>query len=522
MRINGWCEKNRCLLALLREKLPFSRQGEKGFVLWVRKMKAKKAGVCALVLMCTVSAPLAKESIPDNTRAAARNMKLVGYNDLQGRSAFLPVIVEQGGRWLAYVGHQGGEAVNSLTGKKEGNGTSILDVTDPRRPKYLHHIPTESREQAGSGGEGSGALAVQVCAGKDLPKGERGKFYMLRSVGRESQEMWDVTDPANPARIAVVVDKLKSTHVNWWECDTGIAYINAGLPDWQVRRITQVYDLSDPVKPVLIRNFGLPGQQPGAPKPPSVRWRDGHGPFSTGPQGNRLYFGYGNIGDGAFQIVDRQKLLTGPPEPTAENLLYPQIAFMSAGKRQAVHGVYPLLGMDIAEFAKSAKGRVRDFLLVMPEAIESECREEPQMMFVVDITNETEPFGVGNFRVPEKLGNFCTRGARFGAHSANTRLTPIFHKRVVFVAWFNAGVRAVDVRNPFELKEIGYYVPATTRNTAPSCVKEDGRQHCKTAIVTNAVEVDDRGYIYIADRNNTGMHILELTGAARKVANFGK
>jgi len=30
----------------------------------------------------------------------------------------------------------------------------------------------------------------------------------------------------------------------------------------------------------------------------------------------------------------------------------------------------------------------------------------------------------------------------------------------------------------------------------------------------------DRGYIYVADRTNTGLHILELTGAAREAANF--
>jgi len=40
------------------------------------------------------------------------------------------------------------------------------------------------------------------------------------------------------------------------------------------------------------------------------------------------------------------------------------------------------------------------------------------------------------------------------------------------------------------------------------------------AIQTNNVEVDDRGYIYIVDRANTGMHILEVTGAARRLANF--
>ena len=32
------------------------------------------------------------------------------------------------------------------------------------------------------------------------------------------------------------------------------------------------------------------------------------------------------------------------------------------------------------------------------------------------------------------------------------------------------------------------------------------------------METDDRGYIYVADRANTGLHILELTGEARRIA----
>jgi len=45
-------------------------------------------------------------------------------------------------------------------------------------------------------------------------------------------------------------------------------------------------------------------------------------------------------------------------------------------------------------------------------------------------------------------------------------------------------------------------------------------ERCKVAIQTNNVEVDERGYVYIVDRANTGVHILELTGEARKAANF--
>jgi hypothetical protein len=51
-------------------------------------------------------------------------------------------------------------------------------------------------------------------------------------------------------------------------------------------------------------------------------------------------------------------------------------------------------------------------------------------------------------------------------------------------------------------------------------VKTPAGEECKIAIQSNNVEVDDRGYIYVVDRADTGVHILELTGAARDVARF--
>ena len=52
-----------------------------------------------------------------------------------------------------------------------------------------------------------------------------------------------------------------------------------------------------------------------------------------------------------------------------------------------------------------------------------------------------------------------------------------------------------------------------TGKTDKRCVKmPDGAERCKVAIQTNNLEVDDRGYIYIVDRANTGMHILEFSG----------
>jgi hypothetical protein len=131
------------------------------------------------------------------------------------------------------------------------------------------------------------------------------------------------------------------------------------------------------------------------------------------------------------------------------------------------------------------------------------------MAYFADITDEALPVGISTFTVPEASGNYCERGARrFGTHSSHESFTPIYYNRVVFIAHFNAGVRAVDVRDPYHPREIAYFVPAATSNTV------DG------GIQTNNVDVDDRGYIYIVDRNDTGLHILELAGAARSVANF--
>jgi hypothetical protein len=40
----------------------------------------------------------------------AKNMRLVGYSDLHGRSAYQPTIHQQGSRYIAYIGHHGGTA----------------------------------------------------------------------------------------------------------------------------------------------------------------------------------------------------------------------------------------------------------------------------------------------------------------------------------------------------------------------------------------------------------------------------
>ena len=184
------------------------------------------------------------------------------------------------------------------------------------------------------------------------------------------------------------------------------------------------------------------------------------------------------------------------------------------------HTVFPLGKMPIAEFAKDKTGAVRDIVMIVDESLVNECQqaEARQMVWFVDATIEKQPMVVSNYYVPEASGDFCERGGRFGAHSSNESMAPVFYRKLAFVTFFNAGVRAIDIRNPYQPKEVGYFIPAITEATDKRCIKVDGKDRCKTAIQSNNVETDDRGYIYVVDRANTGLHILEVTGEARAVA----
>src|SRR5206468_1022232 len=109
----------------------------------------------------------------------------------------------------------------------------------------------EAHDMEPGGPEQGGAQMVRVCD-------RQGKTYVLRTFGNSlpnsGHEVWDATDPAKPRRVSTVVSGLTSTHKNWWECDTGIAYlisgdlaktdpVQLGPSGWRTWRMTKIYDL---------------------------------------------------------------------------------------------------------------------------------------------------------------------------------------------------------------------------------------------------------------------------------------
>ena len=450
------------------------------------------------------------------------NTRLVGTNDLQARSAYQPLPVRQGARRILYVGHHAGETLNPLTGAVEPHGTSVVDVTAPDSPVYLAHIPA-------SGGA-SGAQMVQVCAGDRLPQASAGRFYLLRSNGNRSHELWDVTDPARPAFLQTVAEMGRTprgeqhTHKNWWECDTGVAHLVGTVDGWRAPRILQIFDLADPAAPRRIRNFSLPGVQPDASGPVP----GGSGVHEAVRLGNRLYLAYGTSADGAVQILDRDRLLGGDPDAAAPlaaspaALAYPQVGRLDLPSFWGGHTAMPLLGMEITDYAGNRDHATRDFLFVVSESTGNSCQEARHVTFMLDITDEAHPLPIATFQVPESSGAFCERGGRFGPHAPQWSMEPPFYGKLMVVSWFNAGARVIDVRDPFNLEEVAYYIPATTGRTDERCATIDGVETCKVAIQTNNLEVDDRGLLYLVDRADTGLHIVELTGPAAAIIDSGE
>src|SRR5579883_1564341 len=314
----------------------------------------------------------------------------------------------------------------------------VVDVTDPRQPKPLAHIPGDRLNPA----KESEAQMVRAC---DIASGT----YLLRdAAGRTRVELWNVTDPAHPKFASTVVDGLKDTHKNWWECDTGVAYLPVWDPKWRTR-MTKIYNLSNPANPIFIRDFGLVGQEPGSTAdviPPVI-----HGPISYN---GRVYFAYGSYNHGIIQITDREKLVKADKPPTPENLLAPQIGRLDIASIWGGHTTYPLLNMPIADYQKDAVGKNRDFLVLASETTAVACQGPRHPVFFIDMSDPVHPFPVSNFQVPESSGNFCDRGGRFGPHSIQESFSPIYYKKMIFVAYFNAGVRAVDIRDPFQPREV--------------------------------------------------------------------
>jgi len=509
------------------------------------RIRKTSAAICAALVAaaCTGSA-MAQVS----QSGEQKNMRRVGHTDLQGRPAYQPnTIVYPDGRTIAFVGTHGGSKPNPLNGGAvEFNGTMIVDVTRPNQPIEKFHIPVPV-----SGGQ---AQMARMCLGSELPGGTPGHVYLMRNVQGSSAagyEVWDVTNVTGPVLVGAIRG-LSSTHKNYWECQTGIAYLpgSVAAQAWRQPQSMIIVDWSNPASPVYLRTHGLPGAQPTGtgPIPPSLHGaisgrehpnasgRLARGATTSDIIGNRVYAAWGVGDDGVLQVLDRSKLLPPPygtfvgdkNNPTNEQLNSAQTSILYMSPDQGGHTSMPVFGMAPKSYEDFTEFKVRDIVILASEATSDLCKEAPHWAFLVDVSVEnsiTSPPGTRVEQNPwqgpmvlstmsvdprsgEKYprGNYCKRGARFGVHSSEENFRNPFYARLTFLAYFTGGIRIWDIRDPQAPQEVGFYVPVANQNTTA------------TGYMTNNVEVDNRGFVYAVDRNGSGLDILRVTGRAKRVA----
>lgn len=432
------------------------------------------------------------------------NIELIGYNDLQGRGALQTTVlsdVEGGNGEYLYVGFHSGQQLNPMTGVNEYNGTMIIDIADPTNPETVVHIANP---------ELTTSRAVQVV----YDYGADQRDYLIRNFEAGDVRSFEIFDITGRDKTPVVITKvgeitgtpenscgegcggtlIASAHKGWWSPDTGLYYATANEPGFRVSRDSShliIWNLSDPANPQFVGRGWIDGQKLTEEDPNEQL--NMHHPIVDEANG-RLYAGYHRGGD--VLAFDISGILADPT--IAQD---PPIVWhidtdppLSGG----AHTVAPIF-YDYPEIPNmSEEAFPRTYAFVGAEA-ERECLPVRTKMLMLDISHESNPFPASQWEVPE--GDHCERGGRFGPHQfAETVNGEInrFEDRLVWLTYFNAGVRILDIANPYRIEEVAHFVPHPSPDpNRPSA-----------AIQMNDIDLDHRGLGYAVDREGAGMYVL--------------
>lgn len=355
-------------------------------------------------------------------------------------------LAKRGGEYYAFVGHM------------QGMGTTIVNVTDPKKPKVISQIPVP---------ENTHSHKVRVCGDVMLVNNEQlsGKNW------EAGLRLYNITDPAKPIETSFFQTAGKGVHRFWVDCDKKLAYISTEMEGY-LKAIFVVVDFSNPRKPREVSRWWLPGQwTEGGEKPIWDTKKKSYHHHHPIVLGNRAYLGYWDAGFVILDISDIRK---------------PR--FVSRSDYSPAYGgvFHTALPIDRPIYG-------RRWMIGFQESLVPPTREGKKLMWVIDITAEENPVPVATFDVPAKDPGKIDD--RFGPHQPHEDVQ--LKDDLVYAAWFGGGLRVVDISNPYRPKEVGYFLPKCDR---------------QRMVQTNDVYVDDRGLIYTIDRLERGFDILEYTG----------
>ena len=397
----------------------------------------------------------------------AENVDIAGYCHLDGKPAFKLQVQEVKGRWYLFVAHLW------------HYGWSIVDVTDVANVRPVRFI---------EGPSNTWCIQLQVADGKMITGleriGEQGWGGDPAKPHAEGIYIWDVSDPERPERLGHFATGGHGTHRNYYD---GGRYVHlTAAAEGFSGRIYRIVDIDDPKHPVEVGRWWVPGQWAagGEKAAPDVSLHGG--PYVVG---DRAYLPYRSAG---IVIVDISNLKK--PEFVSQLSVSPP--FM---RLFGIHTAMP--------FPK------RKIVTANSEAIREDCDEPLCFAGIVDVSNEKEPRLVSLLPTPAPPEgfphkNFCEFGGRFGPHNQHQpqNQKSLYHNdNLLFMTWFNAGLRIFDISDHLLPKEVGYFVP-------PVPTERRGLLPKKLVPQSEDVVVDARGYIYISDKNH-GVYIVRASDA---------
>jgi len=140
---------------------------------------------------------------------------------------------------------------------------------------------------------------------------------------------------------------------------------------------------------------------------------------------------------------------------------------------------------------------MREILVVTDEAYADNCDELEKYAWIVDIRDEKNPVPISTIQV--ESSGFCNKGGRFGPHNVHERRPgSLIDDQLIYLTYFNGGLRIIDIQDKYRPEEVGYFIPR----------KPEGQ----IAVQSNDVFVDFDGLIYLVDRFDGTLYILEYTG----------
>jgi hypothetical protein len=147
----------------------------------------------------------------------------------------------------------------------------------------------------------------------------------------------------------------------------------------------------------------------------------------------------------------------------------------------------------------------RDLLVVADEPTSAECRQGLRYVWIFDVREPANPVSIATCPTPSEA-DYCARGGNFGPHNLHeNRPGSLQSSRLVFATYYNAGLRVFDIENPFQPREVGFYVPPAPERMV------DPRPGRPRVIQAADCYVDPNGLVYLTD-SNAGLNILQFEG----------